>query len=155
MLHLLLKLPQMLRLFFNLPVQITKMIFTHGVYKVDISQSSSGSITNTGGFEITYQTEGSKVSGDYIQDRLSIGNAIIQNLTMGLATQVEYVATGIMGIGFDADESVATSGGRPYMNVIDEMQEQGLIASRSYSLFLDDMSKRMHPKDLIHHLFCR
>lgn len=50
----------------------------------------------------------------------------------------------IMGIGFDTDESgdFNSSGdatGTPYPNIIDEVFKQGLIMSRTYSLYLKDL----------------
>ena len=39
-----------------------------------------------------------------------------------------------MGIGFDLDEAAETV----YPNIIDDMVSQGLIATKAYSLYLDD-----------------
>ena len=58
---------------------------------------------------------------------------------MAVATQAAYVPTGIMGIGFDTDESSATNNGVTYPNIVDEMVNQKLINTRAYSLWLDDL----------------
>ena len=58
---------------------------------------------------------------------------------MALADQAEYVPTGVMGIGFDAGESIVSQGSQPYPNIIDAMVAQGSIQSRAYSLWLNDL----------------
>jgi len=94
-----------------------------------------------GGFSIQYDTPNSGVTGDYVQDNFGIGGMTIKNLTMAVATQAAYVNTGIMGIGFDTDESVARQSGEStvYPNLVDELVNQNLITTHSYSLWLDDL----------------
>ena len=94
-----------------------------------------------GGFTIQYDTPNSGVQGDYIQDKFGIGGMTIMNLTMAVATAADYVNTGIMGIGFDTDESIARSSDEStvYPNLVDELFDQNLITSHSYSLWLDDL----------------
>lgn len=58
---------------------------------------------------------------------------------MAVATDASYVSTGIMGISFDTDESIVTSGGQVYPNIIDVMVQQQIINTRAYSLWLDDL----------------
>jgi hypothetical protein len=106
---------------------------------VDPSQSTSLTVIEKGAFNITYVTPNSGVTGDYIADNFAIGGTTIQNLTMAVATNAAYVATGIMGIGFDTDESIASGGGKPYPNIIDVMVQQNIIKTRAYSLWLDDL----------------
>jgi hypothetical protein len=108
---------------------------------VDPSKSSSLTILDQGGFSISYVTPGSGVVGDYISDDFGIGGITLKNITMAVATKANYVPTGIMGIGFDSGESITSTSGQPYPNVIDEMVQQGLINSRSYSLWLNDLRK--------------
>ena len=95
-----------------------------------------------GGFTIQYDTPNSGVTGDYVLDSFGIGGMTIKNLTMAVATTADYVATGIMGIGFDTDESVARASneGSVYPNLVDELVSQKLITTHSYSLWLDDLS---------------
>lgn len=47
-----------------------------------------------------------------------------------------------MGIGYDVDEHSVTSGASttPYKSIMDTMFDQGLIATKSYSLYLDDQT---------------
>ncbi|KAE8132795.1 aspartic peptidase domain-containing protein [Aspergillus pseudotamarii] len=99
------------------------------------NQSSTATITSKGGFEISYVTEGSGVKGDWVKDDFSVGNITIRGLSLAVATQAAGVPTGIMGIGFPADESNTTQ----YPNFVDQMVQQGLTKSRSYSLWLDDL----------------
>jgi hypothetical protein len=106
---------------------------------VDPSRSSSLTVIAQGKFDISYVTPNSRVTGDYIADNFALGGTTIQNLTMAVATNAAYVPRGIMGIGFDADESIASSGGKPYHNIIDIMVQQNIINTRAYSLWLDDL----------------
>lgn len=69
---------------------------------------------------------------------------MVKNMTIAVATEVKDATTGVMGIGFDSDESIVGNGGRPYKNLVDMMVEQGLINSRSYSLWLNDVGKLGH-----------
>ena len=80
-------------------------------------------------------------------DDFTIGGMTIKSLTMAVATQAAYVSTGIMGIGFDSDESIAASSGEQtvYKNLIDELMAQGLIGSKSYSLWLNDLRMLLPP----------
>ncbi|MCJ1392302.1 hypothetical protein MMC18_005169 [Xylographa bjoerkii] len=61
---------------------------------------------------------------------------------MAVATTAAYVQTGIMGIGFDTDESIARSSDESavYPNLVDELVNQKLITTHSYSLWLDDLN---------------
>ncbi|KAF4633321.1 hypothetical protein G7Y89_g4792 [Cudoniella acicularis] len=112
----------------------------------DISASQTATILDEGGFQIQYVTAGSGVTGDYIGDSFTIGGTTIKNLTMGVSTKAVSVDTGIMGIGFDAEEAIVgqevqagNSNPQPYPNFIDELKLQGLIGTKSYSLYLDDL----------------
>lgn len=55
----------------------------------------------------------------------------IKNLEMGLADQTAR-GTGILGVGFDADESAEVI----YPNIMDQMVNQGLISTKAFSLYL-------------------
>ncbi|KAK5112750.1 hypothetical protein LTR62_003848 [Meristemomyces frigidus] len=105
----------------------------------DPSQSSTYQLLAPGAFQIQYVTPGSGVIGDYISDNVSIGNIHLRNLTMAVASQAQQVVTGVMGIAFDADEALVGQGYSPYPNIIDAMVQQGVIATRAYSLYLDDL----------------
>lgn len=115
-----------------------------GQYNPDAS--SSGVEVLRGGFEIQYE-DNSAVEGDYINETLSIGNTVIKDMTMGLATQASR-PFGIMGIGYDADESIAaTNPDAIYPNVIAQLKAQGFISTLAYSLWLNDLSTYPQLKD--------
>ena len=102
------------------------------------SSASSSYVDVSHGFDISYQ-DNSAVSGDYINETLAMGNTVIKDMTMGLA----YQATrpfGIMGIGYDADESIAaTDPENVYPNIVSQLKAQGFIRTLSYSLWLNDL----------------
>lgn len=80
-------------------------------------------------------------SGNYITDDFTIGGATIKNLQMGLANTTTS-GFGIIGIGFDENEGSLTSiTSVPYPNLIDQMVSQGLINTKAYSLYLDDLEE--------------
>ncbi|OBT77750.1 hypothetical protein VF21_03810 [Pseudogymnoascus sp. 05NY08] len=93
----------------------------------------------SGGFQIQYvdQTES---SGDYISETVSFNgqnksNNAIKELQIGLAS-TSTLPVGVMGIGYNSSVAAATI----YPNIIDQMVNQGLINTRAYSLWLDDLS---------------
>ena len=112
----------------------------------DPSKSTSGVEVAQGGFQIQYQ-DNSQVEGDYINETLRIGNTVIKDMTMGLATQASR-PFGIMGIGYDADESIAaTNPDAVYPNVVAQLKAQGFISTLAYSLWLNDLSTYPRLKD--------
>lgn len=92
-------------------------------------------------FQITY-ADNTGAAGDYIKDTLSIGGATIKALEMGLAYN-STSATGVMGIGYSLNE--ASDDARTqidpfvYPSIIETMVSQGLINTKAYSLYLDDL----------------
>ncbi|EMC94055.1 hypothetical protein BAUCODRAFT_124789 [Baudoinia panamericana UAMH 10762] len=107
----------------------------------DATKSSTYELLAQGEFSISYVTPGSGVTGDYISDTFTIGGITLRNLTMAAAQQAQNVEVGIMGIGYDTHESLVPNGGQPYPNIIDEMVSQGIINTRAYSLYLDDIEE--------------
>lgn len=104
----------------------------------DGTKSSTFVEVGQNAFQISYE-DNSGVTGDYINETLAIGKTVITNMTMGLATQATR-AFGIMGIGFDADESIAEqSPNEIYPNVIAQLKAQGFIHTLAYSLWLNDL----------------
>ncbi|KAE9362643.1 acid protease [Stipitochalara longipes BDJ] len=109
------------------------------------SKSSTYKVVDQNGFDIEYEDQ-SGATGDYITDTVSIGGATIKALEMGLATKSSS-SIGVLGIGYDVNEasnSGESSRGRPqagfiYPSIIDTMVSQGLIASKAYSLYLNDL----------------
>ena len=92
-----------------------------------------------GQFQIQYQ-DNNTIMGDYINETLAIGNTVIEHMTMGLALLATR-SFGVMGIGYDADESIASvSPTDVYPNIVAQMKDQGFISTRAYSLWLNDLS---------------
>lgn len=95
-------------------------------------------------FDISYvDNTGSK--GDFFTDNLSIGPSgslvTITGQQMGLALETT-IGTGILGLGFSADESVCSQTfGKcdTYPSVIEMMVSQKKINSKAYSLWLNDL----------------
>lgn len=79
--------------------------------------------------------------GDFFGDDLNMGGIKVKNLTMAVATNATAVTSGVLGIGVDTREYSAMLGNLPYGNILDEMLDQGFISSRSYSVWLDGLSK--------------
>ena len=86
--------------------------------------------------------DGTGAQGDYITDNFAIGGATVKALEMGLAYNVT-LDTGLMGIGYDTNEASTDSSTETtpfqYPSIIDTMVSQGLISSKAYSLYLDDL----------------
>ena len=96
-----------------------------------------------GAFQISYE-DNSGVEGDYINDTLVVGKATVKNMTMGLAQKATR-AFGIMGIGYDADESFASSDpSQIYPNIISQLKDQSIISTTAYSLWLNDLSSFLY-----------
>jgi hypothetical protein len=102
--------------------------------------SKTVTVIDKGGFQVRYFTQGSNVTGDYITDSFTIGKQTVKNLTMGVATHATSASTGIMGLSFDRDEVLGAANPKSYPSVMDLMKQQGLISTRSYSLYLDDLA---------------
>ena len=102
--------------------------------------SASSSYVDVGpGFQISYQ-DNSAVAGDYINETLALGDTVIKDMTMGLAFQATR-PFGIMGVGYNADESIAsTDPDDIYPNIVSQLKAQGFIKTLSYSLWLNDLS---------------
>ncbi|KFY09490.1 hypothetical protein V492_05473 [Pseudogymnoascus sp. VKM F-4246] len=105
----------------------------------DSTKSSTYKKLISGGFEIQYVDE-TESSGDYISETVSFmgqnkSNNAIKELQIGLAKK-STLPVGVMGVGYNS--SVAAED--VYSNIIDLMVEQGLINTRAYSLWLDDLA---------------
>ena len=99
---------------------------------VDPSESSSYEVLEEGGFSILY-VDDSEATGDYVTEDVTFSEgATVSGLQIGISLS-NTVGVGIMGVGYSTN--VATT--KKYPNVIDEMQSQGLIETRAYSLYLD------------------
>lgn len=105
----------------------------------DPTQSTSFQDIGRGGFSISYQ-DNSGVTGDYFTDVVSVGSAKLEKVVMGLAIQATR-GLGIMGIGYDAHESIAATDPKGiYPNIISQLRNQSVINTLAYSLWLNDLS---------------
>lgn len=78
-------------------------------------------------FDTTYD-DGSYAYGKYFNDTINLGGATVSSFTMGLVNETSrYI--GVLGIGYNNSE---------YSNLPDRLQEQGLINSTAYSIWVDD-----------------
>jgi hypothetical protein len=58
---------------------------------------------------------------------------------MAVAYEVSEVPTGIMGVGFASNEAIVSEGGKAYNSIVDTMVSEGVIGSKAYSLWLNDL----------------
>lgn len=90
-------------------------------------------------------------SGDYGIENFQIGGKFPLRFILKLGAQINHLQFGIafngnatvavMGIGYPSTEAIVLppTYGAPYPNLIDEMFAQGIVASRTYSLYLNDI----------------
>ncbi|KAF2428326.1 acid protease [Tothia fuscella] len=93
-------------------------------------------------FTISY-VDKTRIEGDYINETFAIGGATLKDMTMGLAKASSEQDTtspfqGIVGVGFDTGEPLYAQTGITYPNVVSQFKAQGFIATRAYSLWLND-----------------
>lgn len=102
---------------------------TSGTFNPNSSSTFVDLLPN--GFNISYVDQ-SQVLGDYFEDILSIGNAELRNMTMGLGISAQATGnSGTMGIGYAVNEAFA---GKAYPNLVNVLKEQGFINTEAYSL---------------------
>ena len=86
--------------------------------------------------------DGSRVQGPYFNDNFAVGGQTVSGLTMGLVTASSgTIRSGIMGMGLDTNEAITVEHRPPYKNFPDQLFVQGLISSKAFSLYLDDLGK--------------
>lgn len=107
------------------------MAHKHSVISTD---SSSFVDAGEGDFSISY-VDGSSANGDYFTDVFEIGDTSVSNMTIGLGikTNIPY---GLVGVGYAANEAAQ---GTIYPNLPVQMQQEGLISTVAYSLWLNDL----------------
>lgn len=90
-------------------------------------------------FNISY-VDGSHSQGDYFTDRFEIGGAVV-NVTMGLGIDTD-IAYGLVGVGYALNEAIVAdthSANSAYPNLPVTMEQEGLINTIAYSLWLNDL----------------
>ena len=103
------------------------------------ADKSSTYKTVSSDFQISY-VDGEYAQGDYGKDVFHLGDGTnVTGVQFGIG--LESTSTeGIMGIGFEQNEvQVQRLGKAPYPGLTDLMVQQGLIQSRAYSLWLNDL----------------
>jgi hypothetical protein len=65
-------------------------------------------------------------------------DATVKNLEFGVGL-TSNLSIGVMGIGYQTNEAIQEFNLSTYPNLIDQMFSQGLVQSRTYSLYLDDL----------------
>ncbi|KAK9323359.1 aspartic peptidase domain-containing protein [Lipomyces orientalis] len=78
--------------------------------------------------------------GDYAYESVTLGSATVTNMTIAVATDGN-ATEGVFGIGYPSNEAIISQYGPEYRypNLPDLLVEQGLIQSRVYSLWLNDL----------------
>ncbi|KAF7192430.1 putative aspartic-type endopeptidase OPSB, partial [Pseudocercospora fuligena] len=120
-----------------------------GQLKANASKSFAAA-KNSRPFNVTYG-DGSQELGIFASDVVALGDVTLSNYTFGLANKVQVSPGtpngpqyGIMGINYDSATFNCTSPNDPTTctlipTVVDRMCESGVIDSRSYSIYLDDV----------------
>ncbi|KAI1845497.1 hypothetical protein JX266_008355 [Neoarthrinium moseri] len=111
---------------------------TFGSFNPD--KSSSYTVVGQGDFSIAY-VDGSHSKGDYFTDVFEIGGAKLSNMTMGLGEDTD-IPYGLVGVGYAINEAIVgteQSLSAAYDNLPVLMQNEGLIATNAYSLWLNDL----------------
>ncbi|KAI5356986.1 Putative aspartic peptidase A1 family, aspartic peptidase, active [Septoria linicola] len=106
----------------------------------DLSKSSTYNEVDAAPAFNTSFGDGSSASGPYGSDVIGIGDVEISPVQFGVATTVDSTtgyAIGLMGLGYSNNEAV-TSVRNIYPNMPEVLKGAGEIASRLYSVFLND-----------------
>lgn len=106
------------------------------------AQSSSYKTVQPGAFEIAYAS-GDQIKGDYGDDTLVLDGTTLEDVVFGVAKngQTDTPLSGIMGIGYTVGESLESQIGTTYPNVVDKLVSSGAIATKTYSLYLNDLGE--------------
>ncbi|RMZ13482.1 hypothetical protein D0862_02323 [Hortaea werneckii] len=83
--------------------------------------------------------DGSTAAGPFGEDTVGIGDVRIENVQFGLAQELDITtgyAVGLMGLGYSYIEASYST----YPNIPEVLQSTGVINSRLYSVYLNDLS---------------
>ncbi|KAK4143825.1 aspartic peptidase domain-containing protein [Dichotomopilus funicola] len=106
-----------------------------GTYAANTSSTYQYIASN---FNISY-VDGSGASGDYVSDTVTIGSQKIDRLQFGVGYSSTN-AQGILGIGYPLNEvQVNRARLKPYDNLPAQLVAEGVIRSKAYSLWLNDL----------------
>ncbi|PMD22812.1 acid protease [Hyaloscypha hepaticicola] len=104
----------------------------HGTF--NSNKSSTIATAVAGGFSATYLDKTGS-TGDYITDVLMIAGNTLKGMQMGLAFN-STDSQGTLGLGYDTLEGATTK----YASFIDQLVLQGIINTKAFSLYLNDLS---------------
>jgi len=103
------------------------------------SSSSSSSFTALDTSFLVKYGDGTKASGKYATDTLTIGNTTVTQFQFGVSS-VSTSSDAVFGIGYPRLESqVQVADLQPYDNLPAKLLSSGTIASGAYSLWLNDL----------------
>ncbi|KAF3925924.1 Candidapepsin-1 [Dactylellina cionopaga] len=105
----------------------------------DPSASETFKLVGQDRFSIIY-ADGTSAEGDYAEDTFTVGGATVTGMQIGVAMRAN-LSYGIMGVGFEADQASVSPGGMgQYQGMLSDMVSEGLIRSKAFSLWLDDLA---------------
>lgn len=103
----------------------------------DTGASSTYSVVIADGFNTSFG-DGSTATGDLGKDTVYIGDVVLENVQLGIASEVDTTtgySVGLMGIGYSYNEAATNK----YPNMPEVLKDAGAINSRLYSVFLNDI----------------
>lgn len=115
----------------------TKLTNTCRGGSFDPNASKSYKVVVPGGFNTSFGDQ-STATGDFATDVVGIGNVQIPDVQFGMANAVNSTtgfAVSLMGVGYSAIEGSNTT----YPNIPEVLQQAGVINSRLYSVFLNQL----------------
>jgi hypothetical protein len=106
----------------------------------DYGKSSSYKVVTPSPAFDTAFGDGSTATGPFAEDVIGIGDVSIAGVQFGVADEVNSTtgfAVGLMGLGYSVNEASK----REYPNIPEVLATSGEIASRLYSVWLNDVGK--------------
>lgn len=76
-------------------------------------------------------------TGYYIRDNIQLADALINSAIIAMTNETSDSSYGVLGIGLNGLESTPIE----YSGFLDELRTQGIIKTRAYSLYLDNLGK--------------
>lgn len=112
-----------------------------GGYGFKPEDSETYELVDSGTFHIKYDDETAITGGDYFVDVVTFEAGFTIGVEMAVATDaIGNFSYGILGLGFDTDEEVATEGGEPYPSFLDDLVNSGNIDSALFSFYSDPIA---------------
>lgn len=107
--------------------------YTCSYYGLFDSENSSTLVNTSIPLDIQYW-DGTTYTGNFVQDDVFVGGVKIPNITFGLSDSGDK-PSGILGLGFENNESVYQNGGDKYNNFVATLKNEGYINKQLYSFF--------------------